>query len=302
MTAWADTWVERLEPERFGGGCVDHAPYVDAHLVAQLGELVDEGDVDRPVRVLEQLRHFGDVWRLHRSHQRGVVHQREQERLGKVGTGRRETADDFRGVSYVPLRVARVDALGRERQMKVDARSQTGLFENRPDELCGRAGVRGRLQHHQHAAPQHLGHGARRRLDVRQIRCLGLVERRGNTDEHGVTLGYVAHRRRRAKRAFRDERRDTRRCDVVNVARARVEAFDHTIRDIETEDAIPHLCERDRQRETDVPETDDTDGCFSRGETCSERVSHVRNAVDGTATTTMSGYCVGEGGLEPPRP
>ena len=47
--------IEAHEAEGLGRGGVDHLPDVDAEPVAELGELVDEGDVDRAEDVLEEL-------------------------------------------------------------------------------------------------------------------------------------------------------------------------------------------------------------------------------------------------------
>ena len=51
--------LEAHEPERLGRGGVDHLPDVDAEPLAELRQLVDEGDVDRAEDVLEQLRELG---------------------------------------------------------------------------------------------------------------------------------------------------------------------------------------------------------------------------------------------------
>jgi len=49
-----------------------------------------------------------------------VLHRRAVERCGDFGAGRADAADDLRNVLGVELRVARVDALGRKREKKVD--------------------------------------------------------------------------------------------------------------------------------------------------------------------------------------
>jgi hypothetical protein len=51
--------VERLEAERLRRGAADDVPQLDPELVAEPRHLVDQRDVDVPVRVLEQLRHLG---------------------------------------------------------------------------------------------------------------------------------------------------------------------------------------------------------------------------------------------------
>ena len=54
---------EAHEPERLGRRGVDDLPDVEAHPLAQQGELVDEGDVDVAEDVLEELRQLGRVGR-----------------------------------------------------------------------------------------------------------------------------------------------------------------------------------------------------------------------------------------------
>ena len=59
VAAEAGARIEAHEPERLGVCRVDDLPDVDSHPIAQLGELVDERDVDRAEDVLEQLRQLG---------------------------------------------------------------------------------------------------------------------------------------------------------------------------------------------------------------------------------------------------
>ena len=59
VAAHARAGVEAHEAEGLGRGGVDHLPDVDPEPVAELGELVDEGDVDRAEDVLQQLRELG---------------------------------------------------------------------------------------------------------------------------------------------------------------------------------------------------------------------------------------------------
>ena len=56
VAAHARARVEAHEAEGLGRGGVDHLPDVDLEPVAELGQLVDQGDVDRAEDVLQQLR------------------------------------------------------------------------------------------------------------------------------------------------------------------------------------------------------------------------------------------------------
>ena len=78
--------LEAHEAERLGRGGVDHLPDVDPEAVGELGELVDEGDVDRAEDVLEQLRELG---RLGRGDGDDLVADLGVDRGGPLGAGRR---------------------------------------------------------------------------------------------------------------------------------------------------------------------------------------------------------------------
>ena len=60
--------VEGLKAEGFALCHLDHLPYVHPHPLAEHLHLVDQGDIDRPVDVLEQLRHLGHPGGGYRDH------------------------------------------------------------------------------------------------------------------------------------------------------------------------------------------------------------------------------------------
>ena len=61
VPAQAGAGVERLEAEGLGAGGGDHLPDVDAHGGEHDFHFVDQGDVDGPVNVLQQLGGLGDL-------------------------------------------------------------------------------------------------------------------------------------------------------------------------------------------------------------------------------------------------
>ena len=75
------------------------------------------------------------------------VDARRVERRRDLGARRRDAADDLRRVLRVPLRIARIDALGAEREEDVLADREARCFERRaasprasfPDTSCSRA-------------------------------------------------------------------------------------------------------------------------------------------------------------------
>ena len=60
MAAEAGTGIEGLKAEGLGFGGVDDFVDVDAHLHAELLELIDQGDVDAAIDVFKELGHLGD--------------------------------------------------------------------------------------------------------------------------------------------------------------------------------------------------------------------------------------------------
>ena len=177
--------IEGHEAERLGLGRVDHFPDVDVHPVAHQRQLVDQADVHRAERVLEQLHHLGDAGRAdrHDGLDRGAV-----ERGRELRAVRGEAADHLRDVVGLERRVARIDALGREREEEVDAGLEPGRFEQRLHHFVGRARIGRRLEDDQHARVQVLGDRLDRRDDVGHVGVLGLAQRRRHADVDRVEL------------------------------------------------------------------------------------------------------------------
>jgi hypothetical protein len=167
VPADAGTGVERLEPERLGGGAPDRVPQVDVQLTAEDGHLVDQGNVHMPVGVLQQLGHLGLAGRLRLNHR---VADLAVEFRGGRGAGGGDAADDLRGVADAVALVARVDALRRERQVEVDAgREAAHLLQHRADDLVGGARVRSGLEHDGRARLEPSRGGLRRGLHGREV-------------------------------------------------------------------------------------------------------------------------------------
>ena len=156
-------------------------------LVAHQRDLVHEADVHGAERVLEQLHHLGDARRADR-HDR-LDRRCRRARAASSRALRRHAADDLRHVARVERRVARVDALGRERQEEVDAGLEAAPLEQRLHHFLGRPRIGGRLEHDQHARVQVRGDRLDRRHDERHVGILGLAQRRRHADVDRVELG-----------------------------------------------------------------------------------------------------------------
>ena len=117
-------------------------------------------------------------------------------RLGGAVLG--HPADHLHGVAQREVGAARVDPLGRERDVEVASGREPGLFEQRHEPLAGRARVRRRLEHDELALAQH----ARQRgggVDHRpQVGLAVLGQRRRDADHDRVDAGELVVVRGRA--------------------------------------------------------------------------------------------------------
>src|SRR5664280_2850167 len=88
--------------------CVDGRPHVDAQVVREHSQLVDEGDVDMPKGVLQQLGELGLFTGRHR-HSR--LDDRVVEGLDSFERRRVDAGHNFGCVTKVPGRVSWIDPL-----------------------------------------------------------------------------------------------------------------------------------------------------------------------------------------------
>jgi hypothetical protein len=179
---------EGHEAERLGGGGVDGGPDVDPEIGGEHRELVDEGDVDVPEGVLEEL---GELGLARGRYGDGAGHQPVVELAHPFEGGVVDAGDDLGGVRQAPRGVPRIDALGAVAQEEVGAGTQPAAgLQDRADHLLGGAGVTGGLQHHQGTGPQVRGEGSGCGLDVGQVG--GAVGERGR-DGHDSSVEASTH-------------------------------------------------------------------------------------------------------------
>ena len=209
---------EAHEPERLGRGGVDDLPDVEAHPLAQQGELVDERDVDVAEDVLEQL---GQLGRVGRGHLDDVLVDVAQQRGRACRALRRRGADEPRDALAGARRIARVDPLGGEREVEVGAGLEPAALEDLAERAGRRARERRRLEDDQLTLADGAADGLGGGQDRREVRVLGRRDRRRDADEDRVGVGQVA-----APRATRPPGRGRGRGqalvrDVVDRARCR---------------------------------------------------------------------------------
>ena len=190
VTAQAGAGRESHKAERLGRCRVDDLPGVEPELVAHDEHLVDEADVDRPERVLQELHHLGRL-------RTGDRHERLDgdtvERRRRLDAGRRDAAHHLGRVARRKVVAARVDPLRAERQEKVLAADQPACFERRQDDLARRPRIGRRFEHDDLAGPQVLARSRRSRL-----RC---TTRRGR-----ASCSAASARRSRSRRPRRGPR------------------------------------------------------------------------------------------------
>ena len=257
VAAHAGARHEPHEAERLGGGGVDHLGDVQLEDAARVGDLVDERDVHRPERVLEQLRHLGGRCRRDGVY-RGAV---PGHRLGGLAAALRRDAADDAGHRLVRMGgVARVDALRAEHHEHVLAGPQSPLAQRLGEKVTGTADIgrrgqhqdlpRYRVRHHRLAGPAQDAQvgdqvivDRRRYADDDRARPAQSGRLRGELEGLGVGGGEA--------QAFPVglEQVDAPPADVIQARGVDVDA-DHP---------VAGRVERECGGQSDVPESDDRD-------------------------------------------
>lgn len=274
MTAQPRAGVEGHEAEGFGGGAVDRFPDIDVHLVGQHLQLVDQGDVDAPERVLEDLGEFGG---LGRAHDYDPVHDLPIEGGAQDPAAGREAAYDFRDVLGVVNRIAGVFALGGEDQEVIAPGFQAALLELGQQDFARGPGVGRALERDELALAERLGDLVRCGLDVAHVGAVVLVEGRGDADDDRVDVFQAGVVRGRFEQAGFPERADLPARNMPDVAFAPVELGDLDGVDIEPDDVESFFGKADDQGEADVAEADDADSGGSLLDLGGERLSLVHH-------------------------
>ena len=248
------TGLEAHEAVGLAAGGVDHLPDVDAHPVAEHGQLVHQRDVHGAEDVLEQLRELG---RLQGGHADDLVADLPvQVRRALHAHVGQAAHDPGRGAHRV-VGAAGVDALGRVGDAEVAAGGEAGLLEERDQPLAGRAGIGGGLEHHELTALEHARHGRGGAQDRAEVGLAVARERRGHADDHGVAAGELRVARGREKPVA--DRFQARLGHVLHVALVALERRDLADVRVHAHHRVSRLAERDGQRQADVPHSDDAD-------------------------------------------
>ena len=172
------------------------------------------------------------------------------------------------------LPVSRILPLGREGQQEIAGRLEARGFEDGLDLLVGGPRIGRRLEHDQLPGAQMARDVAGRAQDVAEVRLAVLAQGRGEADDDrrrsraSTDISAVAWKS--AARPLAASRRATLGADVGDVRVALVESLDLGRVDIESDDGEAGFAEQQRQRQTDVPLSDNTHSGFVRRDPLSQ--------------------------------
>ncbi|MEI6160582.1 MAG: tripartite tricarboxylate transporter substrate-binding protein, partial [Roseococcus sp.] len=168
-------------------------------------------------------------------------------------------ADDLRGVARAVDLVGRVHALRRKREKQRLSDARPRLLEHRRDQLLGGPRVRRGLEDHALAGLEVPRDRRRRRGDVRHVRLLRLVQRRGDTDDHRVRGREDRLVRRGLQAPLEYVRPERLARDVLDVALAPGELVHLARVEVVAGHAEAGPRELDHQRQAHVADPDDDD-------------------------------------------
>ncbi len=140
VPAEAGSGVERLKPERLGGGGVNDFPDVNAEAVEDDLEFIDQCDIDGAVDVFEQFGGFCDFGGLDAV---DAFDDLGVERHGEVSRVFIDAADEFGDLAGRDAGSARVFTLRAVREKEVNATFEPGAFEDGHHLVACGAGVGG---------------------------------------------------------------------------------------------------------------------------------------------------------------
>ena len=155
--------------------------------------------------------------------------------------------------------VAGILAFGREAEEEIYLRLQAGLFQYGLDHVVGGAGIGGRFQHDQLAGAQMLGDGACRVRDKGEIRLTVFRQRRRNADDDDIADGKFGKIRSGAEPSARHLAGKGCRRHRLDIGLAVVQALDLLGFDVEAGNREAGACDRNRQRQPDIAQSDHAD-------------------------------------------
>ena len=263
MAPQAWTGIEGLEPERLGLGGLDDLKDIHPHPQAQHLQFIDQGDVHRPVDVLQQLAHFRRLGGRHLDH---TVDHLGVECHPVRQAGGRHAAHHLGDGVHLEGGVARVFPFGREDQIEILPHPVL-LAQDGQEQFRGGAGVRGGFQGDQLAGSQaggNLAGGVRHEAQVRlPLRSQG----GGHADDQDIrfaqTAQVVGGGKLPGALPGREQTRQPGGRNVLDIGLPPVQAVHLAGIRVKAQDPKSHLAEAQHQRQPDVAQTDNAhDGLF----------------------------------------
>ena len=164
----------------------------------------------------------------------------------------------------VEFRIARIDALRREREKEIDTGSETSCLEHRPDQFLCRPRIGGGFEDDQHSRVKVCRDGFDGRHDVGHVGVFRFPQRRRHADVDRVERGDGGEIGRRPKLSIADEASDLRARDVGDVRRPPADRLDLAAVEVDSRRGESVSCKLDGEGQADVSEADDADARASR--------------------------------------
>ena len=140
-----------LETERFGTGRVDDFPDINTHSIVENLELVDQGDVDRPVGVFKDLAGFCNFEARHcYDFNNDLIVKQKRPARGSAGSIPPTTLGIV-GAAY--SRVSWIFSFRAVSQEKIGSGMEPGCFEEGKNNLTCGPGISGALEYDELSGP-----------------------------------------------------------------------------------------------------------------------------------------------------
>nr|ART37286.1 D639 [uncultured bacterium] len=259
----ADQARSKRQEIPLGAGRFQHFRCVDAEPVEDQRQLVDQGDVQIALGVLD---HLG---RLRDADAAGAVGFGDGgvQRVHVLGRRRRGTGGDLGHRLQAVLAVTGIDALGAVADEKIAVQRQAGFaLQDRCADFLGRARIHRGFVNHHIAGFQNLPHGAAGRQQGPEVRSLVGIHRRWHGDDIGVAVGQISGLTGQTQGA----RPKLRGAHLAGRVMPGVQDRDALAVDVEAKRGKAGG-QRHRQRQADIAESKHTDTCLCQ---C-RRVRHV---------------------------
>src|SRR5687767_10725888 len=240
---------ERHEAKRFCGRSLNDFPNLDPELVTHYCDFIDQSDIHRPKGIFEEFYHLGGFCRTDADHT--FNHLFIEKSCQRRASGS-DTTNYFGSVVSAPIRIARIDSLRREGQVKILPDLKAGRPEIGEQDFVRRPRIGGAFESHKHFSMKAFAYLGRSISDVLDVRIASLPQRGWNTNADCVNLLEDLVVGCRREFAGRNEFGQRRLWDILNIGAAGEYVVDTHFVDIDTPDLEPCLGELHRKRQSHI--------------------------------------------------